>query len=128
MLTAGTLRACWSLGPAFIRPGVAGLVLVIAVEFGLITCMGVFNPVFATYRLDRTATDRIARTLSAWSVTSKATVAAMTGLWGLLAGITGPRTAIAVAGLLMLVTPFLLPRHDHTPHHERELARSPSPT
>lgn len=126
MLTAGTLRACWSLGPAFVRPGVAGLVLVIVVEFGLITCMGVFNPVFAAYRLDRTATDRVARTLSAWSVTSKATVAVMTGLWGLLAGITGPRVAIAVAGLLMLLTPFLLPRHDHTPHHERDLARSPT--
>ncbi|MFF8321109.1 MFS transporter [Streptomyces bobili] len=125
MLTAGTLRACWSLGPAFVRPGVAGLVLVIVVEFGLITCMGVFNPVFAAYRLDRTATDRVARTLSAWSVTSKATVAVMTGLWGVLAGITGPRVAIAVAGLLMLLTPFLLPRHDHTPHHERDLARSP---
>ncbi|MEV5488733.1 MFS transporter [Streptomyces bobili] len=126
MLTAGTLRACWSLGPAFVGPGVAGLVLVIVVEFGLITCMGVFNPVFAAYRLDRTATDRVARTLSAWSVTSKATVAVMTGLWGLLAGITGPRVAIAVAGLLMLLTPFLLPRHDHTPHHERDLARSPT--
>ena len=36
-------------------PGVAGLVLVIAVELGLVTCMGVFNPVFATYRLDQTA-------------------------------------------------------------------------
>ncbi|MFD9504447.1 MFS transporter [Streptomyces sp. NPDC060035] len=125
MVTAGVLRACWSLGPAFIRPGVAGLVLVIAVEFGLITCMGVFNPVFATYRLEQVPTDRIARTLSAWSVTSKATVAAMTGLWGLLAGIAGPRTAIAVAGLLMLTTPFLLPRHDRTPHHERDLDRSP---
>ncbi|MCX5151614.1 MFS transporter [Streptomyces sp. NBC_00320] len=125
MLTAGTLRACWSIGLAFVRPDAVGLVLVIVVEFGLITCMGVFNPVFATYRLDRTPTDRIARTLSAWSVTSKATVAAMTGLWGLLAGITGPRTAIAVAGLLMLITPFLLPRHDHTPHHEQDLVRSP---
>ncbi|MGY5136939.1 hypothetical protein ACWGJW_31890, partial [Streptomyces nigrescens] len=57
-------------------------------------------------------------TLSAWSVTSKATVAAMTGLWGLLAGIAGPRTAIALAGLLMLTTPLLLPRHDHTPRRE----------
>ncbi|WP_406089347.1 MFS transporter [Streptomyces sp. NBC_01013] len=123
MLTAGTLRACWSLGLVFVRPGVAGLVLVIAVEFGLITCMGVFNPVFATYRLERTATDRIARTLSAWSVTSKATVATLTGLWGALAGITGPRTAIAVAGLLMLITPFLLPRHDHSPHHEQDPVR-----
>lgn len=108
MLTAGTLRACWSIGLAFVRPGAAGLALVIVVEFGLITCMGVFNPVFATYRLDRTPADRIARTLSAWSVTGKATVAALTGLWGVLAGFAGPRTAIAVAGLLMLGTPLLL--------------------
>ena len=85
MLTAGTLRACWSVGLAFVGPGAAGLVLVIAVELGLITCMGVFNPVFATYRLEQTATDRVARTLSAWSVTSNATIAAMTALWGLLA-------------------------------------------
>jgi MFS family permease len=124
MLTAGALRACWSLGLAFIRPGAAGLALVIAVEFGLITCMGVFNPVFATYRLDQTTTDRVARTLSAWSVTSNATIAALTALWGLLASITSPRTAIAIAGLLILTTPLLLPRHDHTPRHERELARS----
>ena len=32
----------------------------IAVELGLIACMGVFNPVFATYRLEQTATDRVA--------------------------------------------------------------------
>jgi MFS family permease len=120
MLTAGALRACWSLGLAFIRPGAAGLVLVIAAELGLITCMGVFNPVFATYRLNQTATDRVARTLAAWSVTSNATIAALTALWGLLAGITSPRTAIAIAGLLLLTTPLLLPRHDHTPQHEQE--------
>ncbi|MFJ7203315.1 MFS transporter [Streptomyces sp. NPDC098789] len=112
LLTTGTLRACWSLGLAFVRPGAAGLALVVVVEFGLIACMGVFNPVFATYRLERLPADRIARTLSAWSVTSKLTIAAMTGLWGLLAGLTGPRTAIAVAGLLMLGTPLLLPRRD----------------
>ncbi|MDQ0845881.1 MFS transporter [Streptomyces sp. V1I6] len=110
LLTAGTLRACWSVGPAFVGPGVAGLVLVMTVEFGLIACMGVFNPVFATCRLERTPSDRVARTLSAWSVTSKATIAALTGLWGLLAAATSPRTAIAIAGLLALATPFLLPR------------------
>ena len=54
MLTAGALRACWSVGLAFVRPGTAGLVLVIAVQFGLVTCVGVFNPVFATYRLEQT--------------------------------------------------------------------------
>jgi predicted MFS family arabinose efflux permease len=110
MLTAGTLRACWSLGLAFIPPGAAGIVLVIAVQLGLVTCMGVFNPVFATYRLDQTETGGVARTLSAWSVTSNATIAALTALWGLLAGVTSPRTAIAMAGVLLLATPLLLPR------------------
>ncbi|WP_344387543.1 MFS transporter [Streptomyces vastus] len=124
MLTAGTLRACWLLGLAFIGPGAGGLVLVIAVELGLITCMGVFNPVYATYRLEHTPTDRVARTLSAWSVTTSATVAAMTALWGVLAGITSPRTAIAIAGLLILTTPLLLPRRDYPSEHVREGADS----
>jgi MFS family permease len=112
MLTAGTLRACWSLGLAFIRPGAAGIVLVVAVQFGLVTCCGVFNPVLATYRLEQTRTDQVARMLSAWSVSTSATIAALTILWGLLASITGLRIAIAAAGLLMLATPLLLPRHE----------------
>ncbi|RAY11581.1 MFS transporter [Actinomadura craniellae] len=120
MLTAGALRACWLLGLAFVGPGTAGLVLVMVVELGLITCMGVFNPVFATYRLDQTAPDRIVRTLSAWSITSKITIAVMTALWGLLAALTGPRTAIAAAGLLILATPLLLPRRDHAARHGQE--------
>jgi MFS family permease len=126
MLTAGALRACWPLGLAFIRPGAAGIVLVIAVQLGLVTCMGVFNPVLATYRLDQTAKDRVARTLSAWSVTSSATIAGLTALWGLLASLTSPRAAIAVAGVLVLATPLLLPRHEHAPQPEPQLARSPT--
>jgi hypothetical protein len=81
-------------------------------QYGLIICIGVFNPVYATYRLEQTATDRVARTLSAWSISSSATIAAMTALWGLLASLTSPRAAIALAGLLILATPLLLPRHD----------------
>jgi MFS family permease len=123
MLTAGTLRACWVLGLAFIRPGVAGIVLVIVVQLGLVTCCGVFNPVLATYRLEQIAAGRVARTLSAWSVSSSATTAAMTALWGLLASVTSLRTAIAAAGLLILATPLLLPRHDRVPQQERELAQ-----
>jgi MFS family permease len=118
MLTAGALRACWPLGLAFIRPGAGGLALVIAVQLGLVTCIGVFNPVFAAYRLAQTETDRVARTLSAWSVTSSVTIAAMIALWGLLASITGPITAIAIAGVLLLATPFLLPRRDHAAQHQ----------
>ncbi|MGW2813785.1 MFS transporter [Streptomyces sp. NPDC001415] len=124
MFTSGVLRACWVLWLAFIRPGVSGLVLVIVVELGLITCCGIFNPVFATYRLEQTGMDRVARTLSAWSVTTKVTTAATTALWGVLAALTGPRTAIAAAGVLMLATPLLLPRRARTPMSEGEPAPS----
>ena len=107
MRTAGTLRACWSIGLAFVRPGALGLALVLVVQLGLVTCVGVFNPVFATFRLEQTPSDRVARTLSAWSVTSSLTVAALTALWGMLAA-AGPRAAIGAAGVLMLATPLLL--------------------
>ncbi|MEU5321008.1 MFS transporter [Streptomyces sp. NPDC021056] len=110
LVTAGTLRVCWPLGLAFVGPGVPGLLLVMGVELGLITCIGVFNPVLATYRLEHTPHDRVARTLSAWSISAKLTIAALTALWGLLATLTSTRTAIAVAGLLLLATPLLLGR------------------
>lgn len=109
LLVAGVLRVCWSVGLAFVGPGAAGLSLVILVELGLITCMGVFNPVFAGHRLERTESDRVARTLAAWSITSNVTVAALTALWGLLAGVVGARAAVAIAGVLLLVTPLSLP-------------------
>ena len=108
---AGTLRALWPVGLAFLGPGTGGLLLVMGVELGLIFCCGVFNPVYATYRLERTATDRVTRTLSAWAVTTKATTALLTAVWGVLGGLLGPRTAIGLAGVLLLATPLLLPRH-----------------
>ena len=124
MIAAGPLRACWPLGLAFIRPGVAGIVLVVVVQFCLVTCIGVFNPVLATYRLEQTEKDRIARVLSAWSVTSSASIAALTALWGLLASLTGPRAAIAIAGVLLLASPLLLPRRERARQPEPELART----
>ena len=106
---AGSLRSCWSLGLAFIVPGLPGLALVIAVQLGLVTSVGIFNPVYATYRLQQTDDDLVARVLAAWSIGSNATIAILTALWGLLAATTSPRLAIAAAGVLMLATPLLLP-------------------
>ncbi len=125
LLTAGALRACWSVGLAFIHPGISGITLIMAVQFGLVTCIGVFNPVFATYRLDQTESQRISRTLSAWSVTGNVTIAILTALWGLLAGIIGPRAAIAIAGVLLLATPLLLPRRSEIPRQEMQLVPTP---
>ncbi|MFD6289752.1 MFS transporter [Streptomyces sp. NPDC060205] len=121
--TAGALRACWPLGLAFVQPGVPGMVLVIVVQLGLVTCCGVFNPVLATYRLDHTGPGRVARILTAWSVSSSAAIAAMTAAWGLLAALIGARTAIAVAGVVLLATPLLLPRRpaEHTPSGEGQI-------
>ncbi|MGX1851836.1 MFS transporter [Streptomyces sp. NPDC055299] len=116
--TSGALRACWPLGLAFVQPGVPGLVVIIVVQLGVVTCCGVFNPLLATARLDHTAPDRVARTLAAWSISSSAAIAAVTALWGLLAAVTGLRTAIAAAGVLLLATPLLLPRRENVSRDE----------
>jgi hypothetical protein len=101
-----------------------------AVEFGLIACIGVSNPVIATYRLEQTPSDLVTRTLSAWSVSTKASIAVLTGLWGVLASLTGPRAAIVAAGALLLATPLLLPRSSDlapvaAPYPGEETSRPP---
>jgi MFS family permease len=109
MRVAGTGRACWSIGLAFVGRGAGGLALVLGVQVGLVTCMGIYNPLVATARLEAMPNDRVARALAAWSVTSAATIAALTALWGVLAGAVGVRSAIGLAGVLLLATPLLLP-------------------
>ncbi|MGV9252733.1 MFS transporter [Streptomyces sp. NPDC003697] len=124
--TVGTLRAVWLIGLAFVRPGVVGLVTVMAVELAIIINMSLFSPVLATYRLEQTPRHLVARTLSAWSIGQQAFIAVLSALGGLLADDTSPRTALTAAGLLILTTPFLLPRQEQTSHHEPELSRSHS--
>ncbi|MER7842766.1 MFS transporter [Kitasatospora sp. NPDC096077] len=108
--TVGALRAVWLIGLVLVRPGVVGLLTVMAVELAIIVNMSLYSPVLATYRLERTPEHLVARTLSAWSIGQQASIAVCTALGGLLADATGPRTALAVAGLLILATPLLLPR------------------
>jgi MFS family permease len=124
MLAFGTLGACWPIWLAFTGSGTGGVVLVIAVQFGLVLCMGVYNPVAATYRLDHTEKHLAARVLAAWSVSTSLITAALTAVWGVLAILTSPRIAIAVAGAALLGTPLLLPRRDYVPQPELA-ARSP---
>jgi predicted MFS family arabinose efflux permease len=83
---------------------------VMAVELAIIFSMSLFTPVLATYRLEHTPEDRIARTLSAWSISNSASIAIFTALGGLLANATSPRTAITVAGLLIFASPLLITR------------------
>ncbi len=110
--TIGTLRAVWLIGLAFVPSGTAGLVTVMAVELAIIVNMSLFTPVLAAHRLERTPQHLVARTLTAWSIGQQAAIAALTALGGLLATLTDPRTTLAVAGLLALATPLLLPRRE----------------
>jgi MFS family permease len=125
--TVGTLRAIWLIGLAFVRPGVVGLVTVIAVELAIIINMSLYTPVLATYRLEHTPRHLVARTLSAWSIGQQASIAVFTALGGLLADVTSPRTALTAAGLLILTSPLLLPRRRRpAPVDDREPAASGS--
>lgn len=106
----GTLRACWPIGLVAIRPGLAGLLVVMGTELGLIVCASIYNPVVSAYRLNHTEPARHARMLAAWSTSTSTSIAALTLAWGFLAQLIGPRMAIALAGMLLLATPLLLPR------------------
>jgi MFS family permease len=109
LLVTGWGRACFPIGLAFTFAGPGGLAFFIAFQTGLIIFMGLFTPVYQTYRMERLPDDRITRALTAWSVTSNATIATVTALCGALATLTSARIAIAAAGLLLLATPALLP-------------------
>ncbi|WP_327236077.1 MFS transporter [Streptomyces sp. NBC_01317] len=113
MTVSGWLRSVFPLGLALVRPGVPGLLVVIVVEGLLITCMGIFNPVYATERLRRTPVHRTAQILSTWSAASKLLHAALMVIWGILATLTSPLAAITVSGVLLLGTPLLLPTRAH---------------
>jgi MFS family permease len=110
--TVGTLRAIWLIGLAFLRPGVVGLVTVMAVELAIIISMSLFNPVLATYRLEHTPTPLVARALSAWSIGQQASIAIFTALGGLLADVTSVHVTLTAVGLLILLSPLMLPRRD----------------
>ncbi|WP_328688663.1 MFS transporter [Streptomyces phaeochromogenes] len=122
MTVFGWLRSLFPLGLAFVRPGIPGLLTVIIVEGLLITCMGVFNPIYATERLQRTPVDRTAQVLSTWSATSKLMQAALMVIWGVLATLTSPLAAITMSGVLLLATPLLLPKRIHLSASEPALS------
>ncbi|WP_433243076.1 MFS transporter [Actinomadura nitritigenes] len=109
MLVFGVGRALWLVGLAFVGTGIGALLLVMAMELGIITCMGVFNPIYATRRLELVEAGKVARMVTAWTVSSRTAIAVLTALWGVLGGFVGVRAAIAVAGVLLIGACAFLP-------------------
>jgi MFS family permease len=123
MTVSGWARSLFPLGLALTQPGLPGLLTVIVVEGLLITCMGVFNPLYATERLHRTPADHTAQVLTTWSVSNKLLQATLMVGWGILATLTSPLTAITIAGVLLLSTPLLLPKRTDMPAYEAASGR-----
>jgi hypothetical protein len=85
------------------------MVVILVAETCLLIAAGAFNPSFATYRMEATEDGFMARVQSSWSITSRTVQPAFMALGGVLAGLTSLRTTLVIAGVLCLVSAFVLP-------------------
>lgn len=101
------------LAPALTRKlgahPVSGLVILMAADTALLACAGVFNPVFATYRMNVTTDSYMARVRSAWGISSKTVQPVCVLIGGGLAALIGVRPTILIAALACTLSAALLP-------------------
>ncbi|MDG4795449.1 MFS transporter [Micromonospora sp. WMMD1082] len=112
LLAAGVGRCVW-LGLIPLAPAtVAGLTLIAVAEFGLLLFVGLFNPTFATYRMNATADEYLSRVVMAWSITSRTVQPIFIAAAGVLAAATTARTVLLVLAAILLTAIALLPWRD----------------
>lgn len=105
LLASGSLRTVWLALVALAPSGWAGFVIVLGADFALLMCAGMFNPLFATYRMRHTPNSHMARVLATWSASSRLVQPAGMLLGGALTQVLSLRGVIgAAAGLLVLST------------------------
>lgn len=75
----------------------------------MLACAGVFNPVFATYRMNVTADAYMARVRIAWGISSKTVQPLCVLAGGGLAALVGVRTTLFIGGLACTASIMLLP-------------------
>jgi hypothetical protein len=109
LIVSGVLRTPWLLLLPLATPGIDGMVLIMVAETGMLLAAGVFNPSFATYRMEATEDGFMARVQSSWSITSRTVQPAFMAAGGALAGLTSVRTTLVIAGGLCLISAFVLP-------------------
>ncbi|MFC1431723.1 MFS transporter [Streptacidiphilus sp. N1-3] len=115
LLLSGVVRAPWIVLLPLAPTGAAGVSTIVAVDFGLLLAAGVFNPSFATYRMEATPDAFMSRVATAWSVGSKTSQAIFMVVGGLLASAVGVRGALLVAGVLCMTSTLLLPWRETRP-------------
>jgi hypothetical protein len=87
--------------------------MITAAEFLLVFFAGMFNPAFATYRMNATDDAHMSRVVMAWSITNKTAQPVFIVAAGALAALTGTTTSLTVlAAILLAGTAFLPWRRD----------------
>lgn len=109
LLYGGAARCLWMSPILFAPPTTSGLVLIIAADSSLLLFAGIFNPAFATYRMNVTADTHLSRVVGAWAMTSKLAQPMCIAAAGLLAAAAGIRTAIGALSVVLLACAVLLP-------------------
>jgi MFS family permease len=109
LLVSGALRAPWILLIPFAPHGTGGLAVIICSEMCTLASAGIFNPLFATFRMEATEDGFMARVVSSWSISSKTVQPVFIAVGGLLSLVFSIQITIAIAGLLCLASPVLLP-------------------
>ncbi len=115
LLGFGTLRTVWMLLIPLGSPGAFGFTLILVAQFMLMFSAGVFNPVFATYRMHVTDDDHMARVGAAWSISARTVQPAFIMLGGVLTGAIGLRPTILLAAIGLVATSALLPWNSTRP-------------
>lgn len=109
LLASGAGRALWLSLFAFVPAGVGGLLLVIGAETLALGGSGVFNPAFATFRMEATSDAYLSRVIACWSISSRTSQPIGIVLGGGLAALAGVRVALLVCGLIVASSALLLP-------------------
>ncbi|NUR72560.1 MAG: MFS transporter [Hamadaea sp.] len=109
LLVVGVGRNLWLGLIPFAVAGTTGFVLITLSEFLLLLFVGVFNPTFATYRMNATDDQHMARVSVAWSISTKIAQPVFIAAAGTLAAVTSARTAIIVCAVLLIASSVLLP-------------------
>ncbi|MCP2322890.1 MFS family permease [Hamadaea flava] len=109
LLITGVGRNLWLGLIPFATTGTSGFVLITVSEFLLLLFVGVFNPTFATYRMNATDDQHMSRVAVAWSISTKIAQPIFIAAAGALAAATSARTVLIVYSVLLIASSVLLP-------------------
>ncbi|NUT33335.1 MAG: MFS transporter [Hamadaea sp.] len=109
LLVTGVGRNLWLGLIPFAAGSTGGLALIAVSEFLLLLFVGVFNPTFATYRMNATDDEHMARVALAWSISSKTAQPVFIAAAGAFALVTSAQTVLFVLAGLLITASALLP-------------------